>query len=630
MAWVCVMTDSSQNDEGRVRRSQSLHAAVLQASRSPGFLWFVAFTVATLLFGAYRAYIVRWLCDDIFITFRYAENFLAGHGFVFNIGERVEGYTHFTWLCLITFVQWLGFGPEGATQWMGEVFYLITLATFAVISYRIAGREGLLVPIATPVLALHYDFHIWASSGLETPFFTALVSLGFFTMCFSKSRPSVRYLLAGFLFTLGVMTRPDGVLFLFLALAFETGMQWLNRAPVKIILSTIGYFLLPVIVFLVPYAIWKIVYYGDLLPNTFYAKSGDVSYFDQGFFYIWTYVRGYPTSWLILLAVPYLIVVWRGASGRFLFRMRELADDVRARSLVLALLFVVVYGVVFIARVGGDFMYARFIIPIVPLVYFIIEMSLRQLLVTRRSLLKASIVALLILVVSDKTTRDDYLTDTGSRGSAKVNDLSGISDECWFWTHDLGNGLNLMSLQKIQGRIMRTFFEGESVTVVLRGQNNFAYYGTFQNCIEAAGLTDKYVARLPLVKRGRPGHEKEPPWEYLMKRRANFIFFRHPQQDTSSFRKIYFRFSADSLEGYMYTYDPALLHRLDERFPGRIEYVRFEEYLDDYIRGMTSMTRQRVEADFRRFQDYYFGHVADQGRERAFLTYLRQSEFPGN
>ena len=31
-----------------------------------------------------------WACDDAFISFRYAENFLHGHGLVFNVGEALE------------------------------------------------------------------------------------------------------------------------------------------------------------------------------------------------------------------------------------------------------------------------------------------------------------------------------------------------------------------------------------------------------------------------------------------------------------------------------------------------------------------------------------------------------------
>src|SRR5690349_496948 len=49
--------------------------------------------------------ILKWrssavLFDDAFISFRYAKNIAAGHGFVFNPGERVEGATNFLWVLI--------------------------------------------------------------------------------------------------------------------------------------------------------------------------------------------------------------------------------------------------------------------------------------------------------------------------------------------------------------------------------------------------------------------------------------------------------------------------------------------------------------------------------------------------
>ena len=42
-----------------------------------------------------------WVIDDAFIIFRYADNFAAGDGLVYNRGEAVEGYTSFTWTLLV-------------------------------------------------------------------------------------------------------------------------------------------------------------------------------------------------------------------------------------------------------------------------------------------------------------------------------------------------------------------------------------------------------------------------------------------------------------------------------------------------------------------------------------------------
>ena len=42
-----------------------------------------------------------WVSDDAYITFRVIENFIAGYGPNFNIGERVQVYTHPLWMVLL-------------------------------------------------------------------------------------------------------------------------------------------------------------------------------------------------------------------------------------------------------------------------------------------------------------------------------------------------------------------------------------------------------------------------------------------------------------------------------------------------------------------------------------------------
>lgn len=43
-----------------------------------------------------------WLADDAFITLRTVRNLLDGFGPVWNVGERVQAYTHPLWMFLLT------------------------------------------------------------------------------------------------------------------------------------------------------------------------------------------------------------------------------------------------------------------------------------------------------------------------------------------------------------------------------------------------------------------------------------------------------------------------------------------------------------------------------------------------
>ena len=55
-------------------------------------------------------------------------------------------------------------------------------------------------------------------------------------------------------------------------------LRWLPR-------SLVGY-AVPFLLLYLPYFVWRSVYYGDLVPNTYHAKSGSDAYFQQGFIYL--------------------------------------------------------------------------------------------------------------------------------------------------------------------------------------------------------------------------------------------------------------------------------------------------------------------------------------------------------
>ena len=63
-----------------------------------------------------------FVCDDAYITFRYAQN-LARHGALeWNVGERVEGYTNFLWAVILAVAMKLGFHAPSAALFLGRVF----------------------------------------------------------------------------------------------------------------------------------------------------------------------------------------------------------------------------------------------------------------------------------------------------------------------------------------------------------------------------------------------------------------------------------------------------------------------------------------------------------------------------
>jgi hypothetical protein len=69
------------------------------------------------------------IADDAYISFRYLDHFLAGDGLVWNVGERVEGYTNFLWIRLLAPLRLLGLTPESASIFLG-LLCLVLVAVF--------------------------------------------------------------------------------------------------------------------------------------------------------------------------------------------------------------------------------------------------------------------------------------------------------------------------------------------------------------------------------------------------------------------------------------------------------------------------------------------------------------------
>ena len=67
--------------------------------------------VALLVLAIAHIRYLWFVCDDAFITFRYAKNLAHGLGPVWNAGERVEGYTNFLWMMIASLPIGLGFDP---------------------------------------------------------------------------------------------------------------------------------------------------------------------------------------------------------------------------------------------------------------------------------------------------------------------------------------------------------------------------------------------------------------------------------------------------------------------------------------------------------------------------------------
>src|ERR1051325_6433962 len=122
----------------------------------------------------------RWRCEDGCISVWFADDLVHGLGLVYNAGERVEGYSNFLWTMGIALGMRLGVGPEAWTVAWGVVFFAATIALLCahgVLAGKGRGRVALGLPLAGLLAAVHRDWYVYATSGLETSCFTFLVTL---------------------------------------------------------------------------------------------------------------------------------------------------------------------------------------------------------------------------------------------------------------------------------------------------------------------------------------------------------------------------------------------------------------------------------------------------------------------
>jgi len=208
-----------------------------------------------------------WLCDDAFISFRYADNLVHGLGLVYNAGERVEGYSNFLWTLWVALGMRFGVRPELWSIAWGIVFYAATIVLLYFYHHRlrVSGQApGHALPAACLLAAVHRDWNLYATSGLETSMFTFLAMLGYL-LAVSRRLGLRGAAGAGLALALAAMTRPDGLLFVPIVGLY---LVCTRRPMLGPALAFAGVFAIAWL----PYLGWKLSYYGDFLTNTFYAS----------------------------------------------------------------------------------------------------------------------------------------------------------------------------------------------------------------------------------------------------------------------------------------------------------------------------------------------------------------------
>lgn len=329
-------------------------------------------TAAWLASLGWLSLIAYWhrnvVMDDPWITFRYARNLVEGRGLVFNEGEWVEGFSNPSWVLLSAAGHFFRVEPLGFAQalsWL-SLAALTALLTFGW-DWR-SDRESFGTPFRSAwgalILASCFPVAVWTPGGLETIFYTLLMTLFTLTAGSAWARPSpLLTAAASAALTVAVWTRPEAFLWLAIPAAMVGYDLWQRRplwpALVILVSGTAGWILQLAI---------RWILYGELLPNSVAAKTGGgiIETAGAGLIYMAGYFLGGAAVLLALAAWGAIHGLW--TTPQRWQREQQFLAVVSASALM---------HFAFILATGGDWMPGyRFIAPVLPLLALLAALAI--------------------------------------------------------------------------------------------------------------------------------------------------------------------------------------------------------------------------------------------------------------
>jgi hypothetical protein len=233
----------------------------------------IGFILRAVQYGGYFA-------EDAYINFRFVEHIVDGHGVVWNIGqEPVEGFTSPLHILLMVIAVKLGLNLSTATLLLSILSIVVLLGVYIVFLRQ---EVGALPPVAAVVLLVYLidgRLAVHVTSGLDTILHAGMLAASFLIAVRLLQNPTVTQgVILAFVNFLCLLTRPDAAIFLAGQTAVLGGWALIARlkhseeALLKSVVISLG----ALVVMGLLYLVWKISYYGYLLPNPFYIKSNEL------------------------------------------------------------------------------------------------------------------------------------------------------------------------------------------------------------------------------------------------------------------------------------------------------------------------------------------------------------------
>lgn len=296
----------------------------------------------------------RWLADDALIITRPVRQIVAGNGPVFNVHERAEAATSTLWQWILVGAHWVtGWDPGKLAVYLGLALSVAGLAIAITATMRLHERltprrtvwlapAGVIVLLAIPAV---WDF---ATSGLEIGLETFWVAVAWWLLVRSCEPMPTRL---GFLTALWLgllpLVRPELVI---VTVLFGAAICYLQRPTWQRTLAWVA----TAAIIPVAYEIFRAGYYGILLPLPALAKEPGLTDWSRGLRYIGDTIHAY---WLW---IPLALIVLAFATLASQRRRRRPELVVIAAPVAAGLI-----SGVYVAKIGGDWMHARMVLPVI-------------------------------------------------------------------------------------------------------------------------------------------------------------------------------------------------------------------------------------------------------------------------
>ncbi len=517
---------------------------------------YILFIIGSVILILHAWYYYPFIADDSFISYRYAERLLNGSGLSWNNGKPVEGYSNLLWILLLAGIEKI----THAEWWiiamvLNLIFSLGTLFLLLVFMNRITDGNMPTVAIACLCFVISPPVAIWINGGLEAPLTMFLLWLAITTLLKTSTKYK-DFFLAGVYLGLLSITRPDGVLFVFILAIGLTFYHVLLRNSLFTLFKPLLFCIGIALFFYTGQLIFRLNYYGEWIPNTALVKIGFSWHrIKEGFVY---------TSEMLCVYMPFIIIS--------LLQLKRM--ELKFKAVILFIIVVIFFNTAYITGIGGDiFPGFRFSLPLIPLLSIVVALCMTmlrnkiQVVTSSNNYLIALTMLILAIFIIQSHLSINYRTKY----------------ETWEW--------NCMAI----GNTLRTGFSKINLPLIATTTAGALPFYSKMPALDMLGLNDYYLAhhRPSDFGHGYLAHELGDAGYYMQQKPDIIIFsssdFSEPvlKPEIELFKKKEFRYAYAAVK-LRYKLDYKLPFPMGNKWP---RYnIRLDEYATIYVRISSNKT----------------------------------------